>query len=127
MREATSRSPRTPARSTLSANYIAKWNGTSWSAVGGGAGSYVAVMAFLGADLFVGGTFSASSSGAKYVAKWDGSTWMAPGSSFNQIVTAVAVSGTAVYTGGFFTKVGGNSANYVASGTEPPGRPWAPV
>jgi hypothetical protein len=92
------------------ANYIAKWDGSAWSAVGSGIGGAVRALAVSGTDLYAGG--------GNYIAKWGGSAWSALGSgmsgSANFGVTALAVSGTNLYAGGDFTTAGGVAANCVA-------------
>ena len=40
------------------ANYIAKWNGSSWSALGSGVNDYVVKLAVSGSDLYVAGGFT---------------------------------------------------------------------
>ena len=40
------------------ANNIARWDGSSWSALGSGVNGYVTALAMLGNDLFVGGGFT---------------------------------------------------------------------
>jgi hypothetical protein len=46
----------------VSANYIAKWNGSSWNALGSGIGGayhpYVTALALMGSNLYAGGDFS---------------------------------------------------------------------
>lgn len=68
------------------ASRIAKWNGTSWSAVGGGVTSTVQYLVRdlcvwddgSGPALFAGGRFqTAGGTPANNVAKWDGSAWSA--------------------------------------------------
>src|SRR5437667_5948018 len=52
------------------ANYIAKWNGSSWSALGSGMNSYVYDLAVSGSDLYAGGTFTtAGGKVSAYVAR----------------------------------------------------------
>ncbi len=120
-----------------SARYIAKWDGSHWSGLGGngsGGGSLssdVLSIAASGSDLYVGGSFTnVNNNGtvltaADYVAKWDGTNWSALGSngasdgSLNFWVDAVAASGSNVYVGGYFTNVNNNgtvltAADYVA-------------
>jgi hypothetical protein len=106
------------------ADYIAKWNGSKWSAVGHGTTStdpslnwIVYALAVSGPNLYVGGDFTNVQNGATtldaadYVARWDGTNWSALGSdglgggSLNSTVYALAVSGTDVYVGGMFTDV----------------------
>jgi hypothetical protein len=73
----------------VSAHCIARWNGTSWSAVGGGLCCSTAVVRALvvhddgsGPQLYVGGDFSSAGGVSAYgVARWNGTTWSAvPGS-----------------------------------------------
>jgi len=102
-----------------SANYVAKWNGTAWSALGAGVGGVsfpvVTELALSGTDLYVGGEFTtAGGNSATNIAKWNGSTWSALGSGVSGAVDALAASGTDLYVGGFFTVAGGNSANNIA-------------
>jgi len=119
------------------ADYIAKWNGTNWSALGsngagdGALGSFVYALAVSGNDLYVGGGFqNVNNNGtllpkADKIAKWDGTNWSAFGSngagdgSINNDIYAVAVSGSDVYVGGSFTDVNNNgtvlgAADYIA-------------
>jgi len=116
------------------ASNIARWNGTSWSAVGAGAdGTVLALAAFddgSGPALHAGGDFTnAGGSPASHVAKWDGATWSALGGGVDDTVLALAAhddgGGAALYAGGFFTLADGVSAPYVArwdgSGWSAPG------
>src|SRR5205823_2177762 len=114
------------------ANYVAKWNGSSWTALGSGTGGgdfrtgngafpYVRALAVSGSDLYVGGYFTtAGGNAANNVAKWNGSGWTALGSELRgafgagTYVRALAVSGSNVYVGGYFTTAGGSAANYIA-------------
>jgi len=101
------------------ATNIAKWNGSSWSALGSGmaGGDYPApiALAVSGNDLYVGGYFTmAGGIAANRIAKWNGSSWSALGSGMNAEVDAVAVSGSDLYALGRFTTAGGVSANYIA-------------
>jgi trimeric autotransporter adhesin len=97
----------------VGANNIAKWDGGSWSALGGGIGdpnNYVQINALAVGDtgeLFVGGYFrSAGGVSANNLAKWDGRNWSALGDGVFATVLAVAVSGPNVYAGGYFSGVG---------------------
>ena len=98
-----------------SANYIAKWDGASWSALGSGVNNTVRTIAIYGSDVYVGGNFTeAGGSSANRIAKWDGTSWSALGSGVNNWVYAIAVSGTDVYVGGAFDEAGGEKANGIA-------------
>jgi hypothetical protein len=107
----------------MSANYIAKWDGSSWSALGSGmSGSSpyvtcVCALAVSGTNLYAVGDFTnAGGVAANRIAKWDGSTWSALGSGIgpNSYINALAVSGTNLYAGGQFTTAGGVPANCIA-------------
>ena len=97
----------------IAANYIAKWNGSSWSALGVGVDRDVRALALQGNTLYVGGGFtSAGGNTAHYIAQWDtsGQTWSPLTSNGKEGVTgwvyALAITGTKVYAGGLFTRVG---------------------
>lgn len=78
------------------ASRVAKWNGSTWSALGSGASGTVNAMAVLGSELFIGGTFSSVGgvSLTSRLAKWDGTNWLAVGAGFNS--TSVPTGGLAV-------------------------------
>src|SRR5262249_32282161 len=99
------------------ANYVAKWNGSSWTALGSGPGSvippyvpepYVAALAVCGSNVDAGGGFGGRD--GNNMAKWDGSSWTTLGSGVG-LVFALAVSGSDVYAGYTFTTAGGVPAN----------------
>ena len=99
----------------VDANYIAKWNGSSWSPLGTGMDSYVYALACDGNNLYAGGHFtSAGGISANYIAKWNGSIWSPLGGGMDQDVKTMAIDGTNLYVGGAFTTAGGVSANHVA-------------
>jgi trimeric autotransporter adhesin len=95
------------------ANYIAKWNGSSWSALGVGVDFHVLALALQGNTLYVGGRFtSAGGNPAHYIAQWNtgSQTWSTLSSNGREgvidWVAALAITGTKVYVGGYFTRVG---------------------
>src|SRR5437016_9536958 len=62
------------------ANRVAKWNGSSWTALGSGLNNTVVALAVSGSDLYAGGEFTtAVGSAANRIAKWNGSSWTALG------------------------------------------------
>ncbi len=98
------------------ANYIAKWHGTAWSALGLGVCPFS--LAVSGTDLYAGGAFTtAGGVSANYIAKWDGSAWSALGSGVTggAWVLALAADGAGhLFVGGGFTNAGGVPANNIA-------------
>jgi hypothetical protein len=93
-------------------SYIARWNGSAWSAVGGGVNSYVfAAAADASGRVYVGGDFDmAGGAAANRIGRWsEGSGWEALGDGFNGRVKTIAVRGTAVYAGGEFSETAGGS------------------
>ena len=100
---------------TVAANYIAKWNGSTWSALGSGMNVVVQALAVSGTNLYAGGSFTrAGGVAANYVAKWDGTAWSALGEGVDSDVWLLAASATDVYAGGYFTSAGGVAATNIA-------------
>ena len=101
-------------------NYIAKWDGTTWSAVGSGlSGTVNAIAIDASNNVYAGGSFTSLGDGttANRVAKWDGTTWSALGNGVGGItVNAISIdSSNNVYVGGNFITLGdGTTANRVA-------------
>ena len=104
------------------ANNLAKWNGTSWSALGAGISSTIRALAVTpNGDVYVGGVFSATTDGtpANNVAKWNGTAWSGLGAGAangvnNGVAALVATSNGDLYVSGGFTQAGSIAANYVA-------------
>ncbi len=100
---------------------VAKWDGSRWSAMGYGIGSYygypsVYALAVSGSNVYAGGYFAPI-----YIAKWDGRSWTSLGSGmaggYNADVTtvrALTVSGDDLYVGGNFTKAGDKVSTFAA-------------
>lgn len=96
-------------------NRIAKWNGTNWSALGGGITGNGAVLAIAqtGSVVYAGGTFTNMGGVAvKYVAKWDGNNWSPMGNGFNGTVKALALHRGVLFAGGSFTSRGDAGADF---------------
>ncbi|MBI5825074.1 MAG: DNRLRE domain-containing protein [Chloroflexi bacterium] len=101
------------------ADYIAKWDGSAWSALGATPlNSYVTAIAVSGTDVYAGGWFTnaGGDANADYIAKFDGSAWSALGAvPLGNAVHAIGISGTDVYVGGRFLDAGGDAnADYIA-------------
>jgi hypothetical protein len=112
----------TNAGGVSGANYLARWDGSQWHAVGGAnaiTGTVYAI-AVSGVDVYIGGAFTNAGgvSGANSVARWNGTTWTGLLSStfgISGTVHTIAISGTHVYVGGDFTDAGGvPGADYIA-------------
>ena len=97
------------------ANGIAKWNGSSWSALGSGMNGWVYALAVSGSDLYVGGDFTtAGGSAANYIAKWNGSSWSALGSGMNSYCERAGGLGQRSVCRGLVLTAGGKGSAYVA-------------
>lgn len=76
-----------------STQYIAKWNGSAWSAMGAGittTGNFVRSLYVLGSELVVGSTLANGATDAgDYIQKWTGSAWASFATGFNGIVAAI--------------------------------------
>ena len=97
----------------VSANGIAKWNGSSWSALGTGLPGIHTLAVFDdgaggGPALYAGGSFT------NKVAKWNGSSWSAVGGGVGNNVLAMAAFEDGLYVGGYLESAGGVSANHIA-------------
>jgi hypothetical protein len=99
------------------ANYIAKWDGSNWFALGSGLDEGVTAIAIdSDNNVYVGGYFSsAGGNPVNYIAKWDGSNWSALGDGLSDVPSSIAIdSDNNVYVVGGFTEAGGNTVNYIA-------------
>ena len=99
----------------VTVNRIAKWNGTTWSALGSGMDGRINSLVAIGTDLYAGGSFTtAGSVTVNNVAKWDGSVWTALGSGTDNMVNTLTSIGNDVFAGGFFSIAGGVTVNRIA-------------
>jgi hypothetical protein len=115
----------------VSANRIARWNGSMWSPLGSGMSDHVYALAVLpNGDLVAGGQFTiAGGVSANRIARWNGSMWSPLGSGISggptPYVNALAVlqNGDLV-AGGSFGSAGGISAVNIARWN---GSVWSPL
>lgn len=117
-------------------DHVARWNGSSWLALGAGVNGGVQALASytFGTQpgLFVGGNFTtAGGQSMANLAVWTGTTWVAPAAP-NGTVTSMGVRLTAsvttshLFVGGSFSQVGSVAANGVARFNASTGV-WAPM
>jgi hypothetical protein len=117
----------------IPAMHVAKWDGNSWSALGGGVGvvgldEVVIAMAVhddgSGPALYVGGQFTtASGVPVLRIARWDGQSWSSVGGgfygpSFPGCATLLSVptpAGQRLIAGGHFQFAGGATVNSIAA------------
>ena len=105
----------------LPVNSIAKWNGTSWSSLGGGVvyrdilDSYVFAITAVGTHIYAGGYFlSAGGVPTTSIARWDGQSWHSVGGGVQWdaygggSINAFGVIGDRLFGGGAFLAAGGN-------------------
>jgi trimeric autotransporter adhesin len=112
-------------------NHIARWDGTSWSAMQGGVNGAVYALATLpSGHLVAGGLFTtAGGTPAQHIAQWDGSSWSPLGLGLTgtpyPFVAALAVlpSGD-LYVGGWFSKAGSLNVKNIAHWN---GSKWLPL
>jgi hypothetical protein len=116
----------------VAVNFIARWDGSSWSALSGpwGTGTSESVRALAvwddgsGPALYAGGAFpTAGGVTVNGIARWDGTAWSAlsgpAGTGANGVVAALGAVGDdggrpALYAGGWLTTAGGVTVNRVA-------------
>ncbi len=101
--------------------YVAKWNGTSWSELGGlnglGANNIIySICSDATGNIYAAGTFT-NSSGNEYVAKFNGTIWSELGGlnglAVHNVISSICADAIGnVYAAGWFTNLSGN--RYVA-------------
>ncbi len=121
------------AAGDVSMNYVGRWNGTSWSPLGGGVNNEVYILHSFddgnGPILYAGGVFStAEGQTVNRIAQWDGAAWSPLGTGLNNSPLAMVDfddgSGPALYVGGQFTTAGGVTVNRIARWD---GAAWSPL
>ncbi|RKX25709.1 MAG: hypothetical protein DRP45_05285 [Candidatus Zixiibacteriota bacterium] len=109
----------------LVTDYIASWDGNSWSPLGSGMSSGVEALTLYDGKLIAGGYFTtAGGVVADYIASWNGSSWSPLGSGMNNSVRCLTVYNGKLIVGGAFTTAGGMVANYIVSWD---GSSWFPL
>src|SRR6187399_3200871 len=108
---------------SISAINIARWNGTSWSAVGAGVGvvwpgtgipEIALSMTEYNGELYVGGKFlNAGGIAVNNIAKWNGTSWSLPGIGVNDIVYDMIAHKGELYIAGRFSSSANMPANNI--------------
>jgi len=100
---------------------IARWNGSSWSAFGDGAGDPVLALVVHNNALYAGGQFYSIGSlqSVNRIARWNGFAWSAldtgiTGGFFGSGVYELASHAGDLYAGGYFTNAGSVTTNAIA-------------
>ncbi|MCV6638084.1 hypothetical protein [Candidatus Albibeggiatoa sp. nov. NOAA] len=105
-------------------NYIAKWNGTNWEALGDGFNATVYALTLdIEGNLIASGEFS--SSGSKplsHIAKWDGDSWEALGDGLDASASTLILDseGNLIAGGSFFS----SGSTFIAKWN---GTSWEPL
>jgi hypothetical protein len=99
----------------VEASRVAKWDGSSWTALGDGLSGAVFALEFFEGDLYAGGSLNAAGgSPVSGIARWDGNMWLEVGGGVGGTVRALTASSESLFVGGQFTTAGGGPANRVA-------------
>ena len=113
-----------PTLDGATVNGIARWNGTTWSDVGGsipniGVTDIVKALAVFNGKLYAGGHFaSVGSATVRDIAAWDGSAWAEVGGGVGGSTAAVQsllTNGDMLFVGGTYWEVNGVDANRAAA------------
>ncbi len=108
-----------------SISYLAKWNGSSWSSVGGNPNNAVYDIEFIDNKIFVSGYFtSVGGVSANRIAEYSGGVWHALGTGLSAVCFDMTQDGTTLYATGNFITAGGVSAAYIAMWN---GSTWVPL
>jgi len=117
------------AVSGVAVNYIARWDGSTWSALGPGSSNRVEALTLFdeglgnGSQLYAGGWFTYSGSTSNVlnrIAKWTGAAWapldngLGGADTTTPYVYALGVYSNGLYAGGDFTSTGALSSVHIA-------------
>jgi hypothetical protein len=98
---------------------VARWNGTSWSALGGSVDNHVDALTIASINgpmaLYAGGKFThAAGLNTPHIARWNGSTWSVLGAGLNDRVECLTTFNGSLIAGGAFTASGSTTLNHIA-------------
>jgi hypothetical protein len=112
---------------TTPVNSVARWNGTTWSAMGDGFNGVVYALYVFDGELYAGGSFTHSgATEVNYFALWNGSSWEAVSGGFDAPVMAIGEYDGELVVGGHFLQSGDGLAFHIAhfDGVEWQGYGW---
>jgi hypothetical protein len=99
----------------VSANHIARWDGSSWTPLGAGVNGKVNALTVYKGKLVAAGEFTdAGGLPVNFIAQWDGTTWDDQLGGVGSIVTSLAVIGNDLFAGGYFIEADNTPLNYIA-------------
>ena len=99
-------------------NYIASWNGTTWSIINNDLNGTVYAMGYWDNKLVVGGEFTmAGATTLNHIGVYDGANWSSLGTGTDGNVYAINVRDEYLYIGGNFSTIDGNPTNNIAQYT----------
>jgi hypothetical protein len=99
----------------VSANHIARWNGTAWEPLGDGVNGKVNSLIVYNGNLVAAGEFTiAGGLEVNFIAMWDGVSWSDELGGVGSTVTSLAVIADDLYAGGYFTEADNTPVNYIA-------------
>ena len=110
-------------------NSIARWDGTRWSGLGGGANNHVDALAVAvvggTTDLYAAGKFTAAGGViANHIARWNGSVWSGLAAGLNDRVESLTNYNHTLFAGGAFTGSGATALQHIARWD---GAAWLPL
>ncbi len=97
---------------------VRKWDGSTWSTLGGPTNAVITALVELpGGDLVVGGHFTSVGNVTAFgIARWDGTAWHSFGTGTNGFVEALTVlPGGDLVVAGHFTSIDGTPVHSIAS------------
>jgi hypothetical protein len=99
----------------INSKYIARWDGTAWDSVNGGAnaGTYdimVSAITVFNANLYAGGAYNVASGWDWYnLAQWNGTVWNSSILGISSNINTLAVYNGNLYAGGYFYPLAPNN------------------
>ncbi len=109
----------------VTANYLASWDGASWSSLGSGMNDGVQCFTIYNNMLIAGGRFTiAGGVPANNIASWDGTAWSPLGLGLGSDAYSLTIFNNRLIAAGWFTTAGGVNAKKIASWD---GTTWSPL